>query len=82
MIAASALTLCAIQGEVHMVVEIPKYSRAKFEIATGEEFNPIKQDVKKGALRYYNYGDMLFNCVPLLLHQLNVRTILPSVTLH
>ena len=32
-----------------MVVEIPKYSRAKFEIATGEDFNPIKQDVKNGA---------------------------------
>jgi len=53
-------------GEVHMVVEIPKYSRAKYEIATGEDFNPIKQDVKKGRLREYNYGDMLFNygCFP------------------
>ena len=53
-------------GEVHMLVEIPKFSRAKFEIATGEEFNPIKQDVKKGRLREYNYGDMLFNygCFP------------------
>merc|ERR1719217_2038979 len=43
------------------VVEIPKWSRAKFEIATGEEFNPIKQDTKNGKLRDYNYGDMLFN---------------------
>lgn len=54
------------RGEVHMVVEIPKWSRAKFEIATGEELNPIKQDVKKGRLRDYTYGDMLFNygCFP------------------
>lgn len=48
-------------GNVNMVVEIPKWSRAKFEIATGEEFNPIKQDTKNGKLRDYNYGDMLFN---------------------
>merc|ERR1712106_283400 len=48
-------------GHVHMVVEIPKWSRAKFEIATGEEFNPIKQDTKNGKLREYKYGDMLFN---------------------
>lgn len=54
------------KGEVHMVVEIPKWSRAKYEIATGEDFNPIKQDVKKGKLREYNYGDMLVNygCFP------------------
>jgi inorganic pyrophosphatase len=31
-----------------MIVEIPKFSRPKFEIATGEELNAIKQDVKKG----------------------------------
>jgi inorganic pyrophosphatase len=48
-------------GIVHMVVEIPKFSRAKFEIATGEELNAIKQDTKSGKLREYNYGDMLFN---------------------
>merc|ERR1740138_240983 len=42
-------------GNVNMVVEIPKWSRAKFEIATGEEFNPIKQDTKNGKLRGYNY---------------------------
>jgi len=48
-------------GNINMVVEIPKWSRAKFEIATGEEFNPIKQDTKNGKLRDYNYGDMLFN---------------------
>ena len=38
-----------------------RWSRAKFEIATGEEFNPIKQDTKNGKLREYKYGDMLFN---------------------
>jgi inorganic pyrophosphatase len=44
-----------------MVTEIPKFSRKKFEIATGEHFNPIKQDTKNGKLREYNYGDMVFN---------------------
>ena len=48
-------------GVVHMIVEIPKWSRAKFEIATGEQLNPIKQDVKNGRLRDYNWGEMLFN---------------------
>ena len=54
---------CALlaRGPLHLIVEIPKFSRAKFEIATGEEYNPIKQDVKNGKLRNYNYGDMLFN---------------------
>ena len=53
-------------AEVNMIVEIPKWSRAKFEIATGEDHNPIKQDTKKGRLREYTYGDMLFNygCFP------------------
>lgn len=36
----------------NMVVEIPRWSNAKMEISTGEPLNPIKQDVKKGALRY------------------------------
>lgn len=35
-----------------MVNEIPRFSNAKCEIATGEYMNPIKQDVKKGALRF------------------------------
>lgn len=53
-------------GTVNMIVEIPKWSRRKFEIATGELFNPIKQDVKNGTLREYGWGDMIFNygCVP------------------
>jgi len=36
----------------NMVVEIPRWSNAKMEIATKEALNPIKQDVKKGKLRY------------------------------
>lgn len=36
----------------NMVVEIPRWTNAKMEIATKEKLNPIKQDVKKGALRY------------------------------
>ncbi|XP_027024461.2 inorganic pyrophosphatase 2, mitochondrial isoform X2 [Tachysurus fulvidraco] len=36
----------------NMVVEVPRWSNAKMEIATKETLNPIKQDVKKGKLRY------------------------------
>lgn len=31
------------------------------ECATDEAWNPIKQDVKKGALRFFKYGDLPFN---------------------
>lgn len=41
--------------------EIPKGSRAKMEICTTEPLNPIKQDVKKGKLRFFGYGDIPFN---------------------
>eukprot|EP00486_Rosalina_sp_Unknown_P012320 CAMPEP_0201582758 /NCGR_PEP_ID=MMETSP0190_2-20130828/90376_1 /ASSEMBLY_ACC=CAM_ASM_000263 /TAXON_ID=37353 /ORGANISM="Rosalina sp." /LENGTH=396 /DNA_ID=CAMNT_0048023377 /DNA_START=67 /DNA_END=1257 /DNA_ORIENTATION=- len=41
--------------------EIPHGDRAKMECATDEDWNPIKQDVKKGALRYFKYGDLPFN---------------------
>ncbi|XP_063775410.1 inorganic pyrophosphatase 2, mitochondrial [Pseudophryne corroboree] len=37
---------------MNMVVEIPRWTNAKMEIATKESLNPIKQDVKKGKLRY------------------------------
>lgn len=46
---------------LHFLCEIPKWTRAKYEIATRELFNPIKQDVKNGKVRYYQHGDMLFN---------------------
>uniref|UniRef100_A0A8B9SPC7 inorganic diphosphatase n=1 Tax=Anas platyrhynchos TaxID=8839 RepID=A0A8B9SPC7_ANAPL len=36
----------------NMVVEIPRWTNAKMEIATKDPLNPIKQDVKKGKLRY------------------------------
>lgn len=35
----------------NMVVEVPRWSNAKMEIATKELLSPIKQDVKKGNLR-------------------------------
>ncbi|KAM4604215.1 inorganic pyrophosphatase 2, mitochondrial [Polymixia lowei] len=36
----------------NMIVEVPRWSNAKMEIATKEPLNPIKQDLKKGKLRY------------------------------
>eukprot|EP00439_Symbiodinium_sp_Y106_P007689 s462_g1.t1 len=45
----------------NFICEIPKWTRKKYEIATGEIMNPIKQDVKNGVLRDYKWGDMLFN---------------------
>lgn len=42
----------------NMIVEIPRWTNAKMEIATKEPLNPIKQDVKKGKLRYVH------NCFP------------------
>ncbi|CAJ0927080.1 unnamed protein product [Ranitomeya imitator] len=53
----------------NMVVEVPRWTNAKMEIATKESLNPIKQDIKKGKLRYvsnvfphkgyiWNYGAM------------------------
>ncbi|KAL2894485.1 Soluble inorganic pyrophosphatase 6 chloroplastic [Bienertia sinuspersici] len=43
-------------GAFNFVVEIPKESSAKMEVATDEHFTPIKQDTKKGKLRYYPYN--------------------------
>ncbi|KAL0384365.1 UNVERIFIED_CONTAM: Soluble inorganic pyrophosphatase 6, chloroplastic [Sesamum radiatum] len=40
-------------GVFNFIVEIPKESSAKMEVATDEHFTPIKQDTKKGKLRYY-----------------------------
>ncbi|KAI9334849.1 inorganic pyrophosphatase [Pilaira anomala] len=42
----------------NMVVEIPRWTNAKVEIATKEKFNPLKQDVKKGKPRFVR------NCFP------------------
>ncbi|CAH2070729.1 unnamed protein product, partial [Iphiclides podalirius] len=48
------IPLWADRGQrlLHMVVEVPRWSNAKMEIGLGEPLNPIKQDVKKGALRF------------------------------
>ncbi|KAI9016780.1 inorganic pyrophosphatase [Hyaloraphidium curvatum] len=43
---------------LNVVIEIPRWTNAKLEISKDEAFNPIKQDVKKGKLRYVR------NCFP------------------
>jgi inorganic pyrophosphatase len=49
----------------NMVVEIPKMTKPKMEVATKEEGNPIAQDEKKGKLRDY-HGPIFWNygCLP------------------
>ncbi|CAO3687592.1 unnamed protein product [Umbelopsis vinacea] len=42
----------------NMIVEIPRWSNAKLEISKEDALNPIKQDIKKGKLRYVR------NCFP------------------
>ena len=37
---------------LNMIVEIPRWSNAKLEISKDVALNPIKQDVKKGKLRF------------------------------
>lgn len=49
------------EGICNFICEIPKWTRAKFEIAVDELHNPIKQDTKNGQLRSYKHGDMMFN---------------------
>jgi len=67
----------------NFVNEIPKGTRPKMEVATKVPFNPIKQDIKKGKLREFTYGDIPFNygCFPQTWenpHQPDVRTKLPG----
>ena len=45
----------------NLVVEIPMYSTAKMEMMKAELGNPIMQDVKDNAPRYYSYGTPFFN---------------------
>jgi len=47
-------------GYYNAVIEIPKMTRAKMEVATKEATNPIAQDVKKGKLRDY-HGPIFWN---------------------
>jgi inorganic pyrophosphatase len=42
----------------HMIVEVPRWTNAKMEINLKETLNPIKQDIKKGNLRF------VANCFP------------------
>jgi inorganic pyrophosphatase len=53
------------ENSYNMVVEIPKMTKAKMEIATKEPTNPIAQDIKKGKLRDY-HGPIFWNygCFP------------------
>jgi inorganic pyrophosphatase len=48
----------ASQGILNMIVEVPRWTNAKMEISKEEPFNPIKQDIKKGRLRFVR------NCFP------------------
>ncbi|XP_062157841.1 soluble inorganic pyrophosphatase 6, chloroplastic-like isoform X2 [Alnus glutinosa] len=43
-------------GIFNFIVEIPKDTCAKMEVATDEPYTPIKQDTKKGKLRYHPYN--------------------------
>ena len=53
-------------GALNFICEIPKWTNKKYEVATKEEGNPIKQDEKKGVLREFKRGDLQFNygCLP------------------
>jgi len=46
---------------VNFMCEIPKLMTAKLEVQKKVPHNPIMQDKKKGALRYYTYGASFFN---------------------
>eukprot|EP00595_Chromulina_sp_UTEXLB2642_P001784 CAMPEP_0196761794 /NCGR_PEP_ID=MMETSP1095-20130614/1089_1 /TAXON_ID=96789 ORGANISM="Chromulina nebulosa, Strain UTEXLB2642" /NCGR_SAMPLE_ID=MMETSP1095 /ASSEMBLY_ACC=CAM_ASM_000446 /LENGTH=249 /DNA_ID=CAMNT_0042111753 /DNA_START=26 /DNA_END=771 /DNA_ORIENTATION=- len=52
-------------GLYNFITEIPKYTKAKLEVSTKEESNPIAQDIKKGKLRDY-HGPIFWNygCLP------------------
>lgn len=48
----------ANNGILNMIVEVPRWTNAKMEISKEETLNPIKQDIKKGRLRFVR------NCFP------------------
>ncbi|OAF68863.1 hypothetical protein A3Q56_03398 [Intoshia linei] len=37
---------------INIVIEIPRYSNAKVEISMKDRYNPLKHDIKNGAVRY------------------------------
>ena len=49
----------------NFISEIPKFTKAKMEMSTKSQFNPIMQDMKKGKLRDY-HGPIFWNygCLP------------------
>ncbi|CAN0484765.1 unnamed protein product, partial [Hapterophycus canaliculatus] len=49
-------------GHLNFVCEIPRCSRKKFEVATNEVGNPIKQDTKKGLLREFKKASGDYTC--------------------
>jgi|AntRauTorckE5430_2_1112549.scaffolds.fasta_scaffold02431_4 hypothetical protein len=57
--------LCAIM-KIFLTFLFCQIYRKKYEIATDEVGNPIKQDEKKGVLREFKKGDIFFNygCLP------------------
>ena len=59
------IPLRAGDGLYNFVNEIPKFTKAKMEVATKEASNPIAQDMKKGKLRDY-HGPIFWNygCLP------------------
>jgi len=59
------LPLGGADGVYNMLTEIPRMTKAKMEVATKEENNPIAQDIKKGKLRDY-HGPIFWNygCLP------------------
>lgn len=46
------INLAKSQKTAKMVVEVPRWSNAKFEISKELEYNPIVQDTKKGKVRF------------------------------
>jgi inorganic pyrophosphatase len=64
------IPLTSEEGTFNAVIEVPRWTNAKMEIDTGSPLNPIKQDVKKGKLRYvancYPHKGYIWNygCIP------------------
>ncbi|KAL6067113.1 Inorganic pyrophosphatase [Balamuthia mandrillaris] len=54
------------QESLQCIIEMPKGTDEKMEIATDEKWNPIKQDTKNGQLRYIKHGKIKYNygCLP------------------
>lgn len=52
------IPMLASEGVYNMVVEVPRWTNAKMEIDLKSPLNPIKQDMKKGKLRF------VANCFP------------------